>query len=88
MRHNSSLIELFINTSERVGKRVPATYGQPTTSREGAGQGMTPDGSDDDRRVVDSLLERLDTYGLGRRQFVKLLGRQRGRAGGRGHLRP
>ncbi|MGH3641471.1 MAG: sugar ABC transporter substrate-binding protein, partial [Mycobacterium sp.] len=34
---------------------------------------MTPDGSGDERRVVDSLLERLDTYGLGRRQFVKLL---------------
>ncbi|MDT5193643.1 MAG: ribose transport system substrate-binding protein [Mycobacterium sp.] len=34
---------------------------------------MTPDGTGDERRVVDSLLERLDTYGLGRRQFVKLL---------------
>jgi ribose transport system substrate-binding protein len=34
---------------------------------------MTPDGSGDERRLVDSLLERLDTYGLGRRQFVKLL---------------
>lgn len=27
----------------------------------------------DERRAVDSVLERLDTYGLGRRQFVKLL---------------
>jgi len=34
---------------------------------------MTTDGTGDERRVVDSLLERLDTYGLGRRQFVKLL---------------
>jgi ribose transport system substrate-binding protein len=34
---------------------------------------MTSEGSGDERRVVDSLLERLDTYGLGRRQFVKLL---------------
>jgi ribose transport system substrate-binding protein len=34
---------------------------------------MTPDGTGDERKVVDSLLERLDTYGLGRRQFVKLL---------------
>jgi ribose transport system substrate-binding protein len=33
----------------------------------------TEDGTGDERKVVDSLLERLDTYGLGRRQFVKLL---------------
>jgi ribose transport system substrate-binding protein len=35
--------------------------------------GSTPDGTGDEKKVVDSLLERLDTYGLGRRQFVKLL---------------
>ncbi|MDT5178460.1 MAG: hypothetical protein QOJ95_2658, partial [Mycobacterium sp.] len=27
----------------------------------------TEDGTGDERKVVDSLLERLDTYGLGRR---------------------
>lgn len=27
----------------------------------------------DNRRAIDSVLERLDTYGLGRRQFIKLL---------------
>lgn len=27
----------------------------------------------DNRRAIDSVLEKLDTYGLGRRQFVKLL---------------
>jgi ribose transport system substrate-binding protein len=32
---------------------------------------MTSDG--DERRALDPLLERLDTYGIGRRQFAKLL---------------
>ena len=27
----------------------------------------------DNRRAIDSVLEKLDTYGLGRRQFIKLL---------------
>lgn len=34
---------------------------------------MTSDNSGDARRAVDSVMERLDTYGIGRRQFVKLL---------------
>jgi ribose transport system substrate-binding protein len=34
---------------------------------------MTPDGSGRDRRALDPILERLDTYGIGRRQFAKLL---------------
>lgn len=38
-----------------------------------ASAAMTPDGTGDERRALDPLLERLDTYGMGRRQFAKLL---------------
>jgi hypothetical protein len=64
---------VILTLSKTLGVFADPKYGRPAAPIEGISGVVTKDGDGDGRRVVDSLLERLDTYGLGRRQFVKLL---------------